>query len=105
MPDAGKGGAILRSAFRAVPCRAGRRSQCPAGSLGPHRRARAGGVGGNCITALFYGSPMNNYKRILKAVSSRPWVIQREKLDAIVSLLEVKAQGGQVSAELLADLR
>src|ERR1035441_739492 len=48
---------------------------------------------------------MTNYKRILRAVSSRPWAIQREKLDAIVSLLELKAQGGEVSAEMLANLR
>jgi signal peptide peptidase SppA len=47
-----------------------------------------------------------SYEHVIRAAGRLPWAIESEKLDEIVALLELKANGGgAVAAELLEDFR
>lgn len=45
------------------------------------------------------------YSRVIAAVRDTPWAILPEKLHDILAFLNIKAQGGSIDAEVLAELR
>jgi capsid assembly protease len=46
---------------------------------------------------------MSRYRRVLDYVTTHPWAIQRETLDAMVEVLELRVDGGRLADDVIAE--